>query len=714
MRKVLIFFVTAIFLAGTIRSISQETADTLRPRYGGFANVGLNFHAADFRSLPGVPSCCPLFERGSGFGYYIGGLYQRPISEKLLLGARAGIYSQSGALIKEESETVVVDLQETQGVFEHEIKASLSTLSIEPMVSYRVWEDLFLNLGFNAGIYASKSYEQKEEIVSPSDVGVFVGTESRIRNQTSGDIQDVSSLAASAIVGANYQLPLDEDGTLLACPEIFYSYGFTNVVQDRDWKISSLRAGISIKFTPFQTVKVYEENHYIDTIEVESTEFAKTQVKIGEQRVDKTENKSDYRIEYITDIYRTDTLQIRVEPPPPPKIVFEAGLEAVAELEGRRADVETIQIQVQLRKEVYPLLPYVFFDINSAEIPDRYNQLQPGESFDADALYPNPITYHRNNLNVIARRIKGNLNATLTIHGYVDPTTERDDCNLAARRAEAVKNYFVNVHGVDSRRIAIESPETGCYPENTTRTKSEAGYAENRRVEISSSHPGIVATIKGKRYQDPEVIDPKQITFKASCESSENNAEIWFFNLEQDDDVYLVERGEGCVNKSFVFEISDENAHNLSPRAPLEAEITVTNSEGETARASEKIYVMKDTNNVEIESLTLTLFQVSQYKLNDFMKTEIRKFVAGLGELDIIHITGFSDNLGDSAENLRLSGERAGEVANYIRSLAPNAQIVTVDGVGSRRFPQGVESYQTPEERFLSRTVAIEIFKSGR
>ncbi|HRI30376.1 MAG TPA: OmpA family protein, partial [Candidatus Kapabacteria bacterium] len=74
-------------------------------------------------------------------------------------------------------------------------------------------------------------------------------------------------------------------------------------------------------------------------------------------------------------------------------------------------------------------------------------------------------------------------------------------------------------------------------------------------------------------------------------------------------------------------------------------------------------------------------------------------------------VSGYTDKLGDAELNARLAESRANAVADYIKDIKRNANIVNNVGYGSTKMPPGVNTTSLPEARFLSRTVQIEIIK---
>lgn len=715
--KRFLILLTILALTPGLSGFSQNLAtDTLRPRYGGFAGYGLNLHSANFSRLPGVDNCCPLFETGSGSGLSIGALIEYPLGDYFLIGARAGYFSKSGLLSKEQDLPIMIDLQDATGTVEHSVDAGLATLSLQPELSYRIIKYGYIRLGARAGIYMQKSYDQKEEIVSPSNRGVFADTRQRTRNVKSGDIEEVSSMDLSIVAGFGYELPLNKKGTLILSPEVYYVHGLTDVTTETEWKVSSLTGGISIKYSPFETVRMKKYFKFIDTTRKRSELISEKIIVAGQTRLKERLEESADTVFTIAETYRTDTLMIPIvkkTPPPPPKIEkpeFETELAIIGNHGGGlRLPADKIEMKTQYRKEVYPLLPYVFFAEESAQIPARYDKLSAGANFNIDDISPNPVVFHHNVLNIIAERLKSSQTAKLYIKGYTDPTTEPNDCELARQRAEAVRDYLSENRGVNEDKLIVSVGLENCYPVDVTKSPWEDGFAENRRVETSSNDDAILSPVKAERYLYPLSIKPPELEIVAQSTPGEE-FQKWDISITHGGKTIYRNSGYSATD-TLRIDLYDLNPQNFSADEPIVATITATSKSGETKTAARKIALEKKIDDYEVESLTLTLFKVSQATLDRRLKNEIRAFIEGLAETTNIHVTGYCDRLGDKEANLELSKTRAQEVEQFINYFAPKAEIENVDGVGSNKFPPGVRSYDTPEERFMSRTVEIEIRK---
>ncbi|MFI5264990.1 MAG: hypothetical protein ACHQM6_10785, partial [Candidatus Kapaibacterium sp.] len=219
--------------------------------FGIFGDLSLNRHTANFQGLPGVPSCCPRYESGTGTGPAFGGIYQLPLTTLFDLELRAIYHSLSATLSTTEATTVLsTSGSPVAGAFQHTLSTGLSTVSVEPLLGIKIIGDLRVNIGFDAGILLAKTYSQQEEIVQPSGGGTFLDssgndTHSRIRNQLSGTIPNASAFQLAALGGFSYMLPLNRQRTAFLMPEILYSLGITKVASDLSWNVNALRMGIA-------------------------------------------------------------------------------------------------------------------------------------------------------------------------------------------------------------------------------------------------------------------------------------------------------------------------------------------------------------------------------------------------------------------------------------------------------------------------------------
>lgn len=714
--------------------------------YGLYFNFNNNQYSADFKQLDAFNSCCPGYQDGSGTGLSFGASFKYPLDKTSYLGLRLGLNDYSGELSKTENTYVnIPNSGKTLGQFTHYIDASVKAITFEPYYSYKIYNKLYLNGGIQLSYMMTGSHNSVEKITKPTNTGTFwdeeknESTNSRSRNQTSGDIPNLSAFDIGITFGATYEIQMNKDNTLRLLPELSYRQGITSFVSDNDWKMSNFNIGVNLFYTPKRLEKIHYDDYKIDTIKQKKDYIKDEFIVLGKEKREIIKKESADKIEYITMISRTDTLFTKGKEP----IVdyakdtkLEIFDDVAVKLEinafdenNKQVKLDKIRLEVELTREIYPLLPTIFFEEKSKDIPVRYQQFRNSSDFNLNDLEPNPIVYNRNTLNIIGERMSENSNANLEITGYIDPTTE-SDCQLAIERANSIKFYLVNVFNIASDRVKVNNNSSDCVPNDLTRTQTDDGYAENRRVEINSNMPELLFAVTNTKYEEPKKIKPANILFKINADKitsktafadnykaypkqSKYNYEMlhfWNLNVSQGNNLLLEESGQSQYSE-LPFEFSRKNATELVSDKNLDISLRGIDEMGKSANDYISIGIVKDTSLVEVEKLTLTVFKVSQATLDNRIKTEIKKFIKNLDENSEIEITGFSDKLGNEIANKNLSAVRAEEVQKYIRSIAPKAKFTKVEGLGSEQFAPGIKSYLTPEERFISRTVEISIKK---
>ena len=463
MRKQILVALFIFCMSLVLNAQQTGTPKHSNSSYGLYGHINYNMHNADFQKLPGVPNCCPRFESGTGLGFSLGALFEYKLSTPLLLGIRAG-YSSFGALLsKTEPVTIIKDMQPQAGEFEHTLDATLNDVGIEPLLGWRPIKNLILYGGLHLGYMITKQYSQVETITKPADGATFIDSlgndsHSRTRNESSGEIPNASSINFAVLGGIAYELPLNQNRTLILAPELFFQYGLTEIVENLSWNASSLRAGISIKYNP--EIKIYKKEIFrkeykTDTVRVESDIVAEDTFVKGVNNIQSLTDENDTEIITREIVSRTDTMFIK-------KAYRLNGSIAIAGVDDKGNEIPNPVFKVEefISNRLDPLLNYVFFDENSSVIPSRYKTLNRRTitDFEVDSLYrESTLDIYYNILNIIAKRMTEDENGSITLTGCnANIQDEKGNLALSLKRAEAVKKYLVDVWGINSNRINIE------------------------------------------------------------------------------------------------------------------------------------------------------------------------------------------------------------------------------------------------------------------
>lgn len=707
------YILLLIIFSITTLSASNDSLNT--SKYGIYGGINLNTHSADFYKLRGIPNCCPNFESGSGIGFNAGLLYELKLANDFWLGARLGVMTLDGELIKEEPTTIILETGPAEGIFEHRMTGMFMNAGLEPSIIYTPIKKLNLSAGARIGYNVTSKYDQIEEITEPAGFGTFMDshgndTHSRIRNDLSGDIPDAIPLQAGLVGSVSYELPLNSTGNLLMAPEISYYLGLTEMVENTDWKANSIRLSVAIKWSPVKSVpkeEIFRQIYQIDTIRIESDKIAKNAFKGGVGEVNTTVNETDSKIITTETIIRTDTLYY-------PKVyTLDGNISAVGvDSTGKEIENPVFVVEEFVSNRLDPLLNYVFFDDNSSELPGRYKTLTNHEisDFSIDNLYrESTLDIYYNLLNIVGKRLTQNPEASITIIGCnADIGEEKSNINLSQRRAQKISDYFINTWGIDKNRIKIQSrnlPEKASTPYNELEK-----IEENRRVEFYSDNYEILKPVFKEKI-DRKANPPKvRFKLKANSEAGLKNWQVIAFqNSDQINKFEYKKSGE--IEQQIEWELAQYQKITPKTTEPVIAELHLEDLKGnkdtsETRTKPIKVITIKHKRqqrigDYEIEKFSLILFDFASpdidgnnKKIVEFIKSRTKP------ESEIV-ISGYTDRTGDDDYNQKLSERRANAAKKAIGRKDAQSQ-----GIGEQKL---LYDNELPEGRFYCRTVEIEV-----
>lgn len=712
MRKI-IYFVFLLFLP-----LLQAQENSVN-KYGIYGDYGLNMHTADFRALPGVPNCCPKFQDGDGLGLSFGALFEMDMTSELFLSARLGYSDISGKLTRVEPTTIILNNTPVDGEFTHTVDAKIQAVTTRILAGYRIIPNISFYAGFGVGNVINATYEQVETITNPSDRGTFIDgdtgfdTGKRTRNESYGDIPYQNSLRLFLSAGIGYELPLNSDNSFRLMPEVNFDFALSNVVNEIDWKINELKAGIALKYVPTS--------------------------KSGMQIIRDTIIKSDTTIQYITDksppsIVQIDTKVIdqseSIEPGKKlitttilnqylskilnPNNLADNQLHKLKNsdisisvkgisYDGKMSEVGTMRVEEFISDVIHPLLPYIFFDENSYNIPVRYKHINDINQFTENSLINDEtLDVYYNLLNIVGKRLTDNPNATIKLVGTNSNIgNEKDNLELSQNRAEAVKNYLENTWGIDENRISTEARDL---PQNASNTGVDDGIAENRRVEISSSNNAILDVIRAKDTLRKS--DPPTLRFMTNYKGTESYDQ-WEIEIIQNGKILKKYSGNNELPKTIDWNLEQEQSTTPRFDSPLDYKLVLTKG-SETAEAIAQLPMQmiklseKAINKVgdkRIDKYNLILFDFNSAAISGRNSEIVNMIKSRIKDSSTIQIKGYTDRMGDESINERLSNSRA-ESAN---------KALNIGNAVSKGFGEKIELYDNglPEGRMYSRTVEI-------
>ncbi|MBU3679918.1 MAG: hypothetical protein FGM32_09990 [Candidatus Kapabacteria bacterium] len=671
---------------------------------GAAAHGSYLMHDANFQ-LPQAPMCCEPYQGSTALSMSVSAVIRQEITKFLRLNLRGTFMPMSGEFVKDQ--TIFVS-GATEGLTRSTLTTSMSYVGGEILADFRIANPVRFMAGVSMGTLTGATFSQQEDLIVPG-TGTFENGK-RSRNVATGaEMLGVNTSQMGIVVGLGMDLPMTENHSVVITPELLYTIATADIVTGQKWRTNSLRLGASIGFSlnapepPTPVERRREE--FLDSVIVRIAPDADEYRTLGPERI-VIDTAVDVDLVVITErSYRTDTVFLPKAP------VINAAIAARAvQPNGSLKEVFTINVSTQYVTEALPILPAIFFDAQSITISQRYHQVRSAKEFDLRAVAPRTTAVHRDILNVIGERLASAPTITVQLKGTADPTTENSDCNLAQQRAMAVKDYLTRVWGIDAGRITVLASTGSCAPDRPTRRLSEEGYAENRRVEITSNDLSLLASVAKRRFNEARTVDPPRIQFDPTGTSTQYVTD-WKLEARTGDKTLFSKAGKG-LPETVTQDLNITTAEQMTSGVPVDVELTINGIRRATASATTKLAVRKDTSNTELERLTLTLFEVASDEISAVAEEQIKNFVENVPTGSTVIVRGFADMLGNADFNKKLSQKRAESVCTTIRKYLRKKVDIQCNDITTDRFPPGIESYATPEERFLSRTVQIEVKKA--
>ncbi len=366
-----------------------------------------------------------------------------------------------------------------------------------------------------------------------------------------------------------------------------------------------------------------------------------------------------------------------------------------------------IRLTAERQDLTFMIMPSVFFDSGSAVLPPRYRQVARRSNYAGANENASQHDVNLDILNIMGQRLDS-LKEKLVVRGYSDESSEGASCELARARALAVVNYLRSVWGVDTSRIVLDLGTGSCAPNPASFGGSARGRAENRRVEFLSDDNQYFMPVQRVSFITKPSWDMSKAT--VNIEDTEDPVAEWEISYTQSDRLLESRRGLGLFRPA-TLSLSDRTLDSLS-KDPILVTFHLKTVSGNETDADLEIPVDKLEKVRKFDNLSLAMFAVRSTDLSSRDIELLRTFAARLSAGDRVAILGYSDDLGSITKNQQLSQKRAESVAEQLRALRPDCVITRVEGLASNRYPIGVDSYEYPELRFMSRTVQLVVEKN--
>jgi len=378
-------------------------------------------------------------------------------------------------------------------------------------------------------------------------------------------------------------------------------------------------------------------------------------------------------------------------------------------------------------RETFPIRNYVFFDLGSTEIPDRYVLLKKDQvkDFREDQLevytpkHPSgrsqrQMTVYYNVLNILGDRMVRNPSAKVRLTG-----SSMEGIEDGKAMAESVKRYLVNVFGIDGSRISTEGRIKPLIPSEQPGGTKELDLLRegDRRVSIASESTAILdeyQTGPDVTLAPVEIVDTQEapldsyVTFNAKGADEAFNS--WSLEV-RDENGKLQNFGPYTHDK---VSIPGKNILGTRPKGDFKVTMVGKTKSGKTVKKEAPLHVVLWTPPESEEGLRFSvIFEFNESQsiamYEKYLSVVVTPKIPKNGTV-IIH--GHTDIIGDEAHNMELSLARANDVKGIIENSLKKAGRTDVKfevyGFGEDQDLAPFEN-KYPEERFYNRTVIIDI-----
>lgn len=394
-------------------------------------------------------------------------------------------------------------------------------------------------------------------------------------------------------------------------------------------------------------------------------------------------------------------------------------------VEANGVEVPVVQIRVDeyLSRQIHPLLNYIFFDDNSATIPERYRAMTEvaTEGFKPERFFGmETLDVYYDVLNVIGYRLRTMPDATLTIVGCnANVGPEKGNKDLSQRRADAVKKYLTEIWKIDAARLTTQARDLPEKPSTSKESPLESDQ-ENRRVELLGSWDVIqpVFVMDTLREATPPIV---RFYNKSTTEAEPQQ---WAINIKQRNKALRNPITAGGKLRPVVdWKINkDKNTIPLDT-LPITYDLEIRYKDAGTPNEKSKrmsmpvqqITVQKKRrerlNDIEKDKYRLILFPFGSDKVEEG-NAKIVEFIKKDNRIkpnSKVFVTGYTDIVGTADFNLKISERRAKSVAAVMGIDKPGAVKETKITGRGKTLPLLYENNEMPEARFYCRTVVIEV-----
>jgi len=374
-------------------------------------------------------------------------------------------------------------------------------------------------------------------------------------------------------------------------------------------------------------------------------------------------------------------------------------------------------------REVFPIRNYVFFNLDTTEIPNRYILLTKNEAkeFKTEQVQLNTpknmsgrserqmIVYY-NILNILGDRMVQNPESKITLVGSSEKGPQDGE-----KMAQNIKNYLTTIFELNENRIAVEGRNKPEHPSEKVGGTRELKLLRegDQRVSIESDSSELLMEFqsgKNTPLKPIEIIHNSNNDIAFNVLGAAENLKTWSLQVL---DANGASQNFGPYKTEKVY-IPRKSITNDPNKSVYKVKMTGTTNSGKTIYQESIMSISPLVIPVIQESIRFSIiYEFNESKSIAIYETYLTKIVTPkIPKNSTVTITGFTDIIGATDYNQELSLARANDVKSILeKSLAAigrtDVQFI-IHGEGENQKLAPFEN-NYPEERFYNRTVVIDI-----
>ena len=376
-----------------------------------------------------------------------------------------------------------------------------------------------------------------------------------------------------------------------------------------------------------------------------------------------------------------------------------------------------VVIREQQTIDLFTLLPMVFFDLGSGNLPSRYVQYTnptQANGFSEDTISSTLNAYY-NYLNITGLRMRNNPKTSITLTGCNSQDVDQEkSVDLSKQRADGVKKYLVDIWGISSDRIKVEARKL---PENPTLPTTPEGIEENRRVELACDSWEIVHPVLFKQVVKRPDAPTAGFEFKNGLRSEAIAKRDLVISYQGKPWAMISDLGAVTTTTYSGYNWRSEEGNKLPSGADnMSVQLKVTDKNGREVLSNVDEVGVRQFSISEVvaqhlgdktrETYNLILFKYNKSDMGVWNHKILDTYVYGrIQPNSDVTVNGYTDILGTEDYNAKLSTNRANAVkADVAGHVKGRVKSLVANGYGKSK---PLYTNDLPEGRYYNRTVQV-------